>query len=90
MKGEEKPKRWARVNVKLVPGINPSQADKILSEMPGVNKVIQLFPDEPDEELLGMYMLEIDPDQLDAAMKKLSKDPKLESAEATARRKLIR
>ena len=89
MKVEETTKRRARVNVKLVPGISRGQANKILSETPGLHSVIQLFPDETDEEMLSMYMLEIDSDQLDIAMKQLHQNPKLESAHENARRKLI-
>jgi hypothetical protein len=89
MKVDETTKRRARVNVKLVPGISRNQADKILSKTPGLQSVIQLFPDETDEEMLSMYMLEVNPDQLDAAMKQLHENPELESAHETAQRKLI-
>lgn len=89
MKAKEKTKRRARVNVKLVPGISQGQANIILSDTPGLRSIVQLFPDEADAEMLSMYLLEIDPEQLDAALSQLRKNPKLESAHGTAPRKLI-
>lgn len=89
MKVEEKSGPLARVNIKLAPGVNPDQVKKILSGTPGLHSIVQLFPDETDEEMLSLYILEINPDQLDDAMKQLHENPKLESAHETARRKLI-
>lgn len=62
----------------------------MLSETPGLLSVIPLFPDERDEEMRSMYMLEVAPDHLGAAMEQLHRNPKVESAEETAPRKLIR
>ena len=89
MKAREIPQRRARVNVKLASGIRHEQADKILSETPGLRSIIQLFPGETDEEMLSMYMLEVDPDHLESAMEQLHRNPKVESVHETAPRKLI-
>jgi hypothetical protein len=90
MKAGETTKQRARLNVKLVPGINHEQANQVLSETPGLQSIIQLFPDEKDEEMRSMYMLEVAPDQLKDAVAQLHHNPKIESAHETAPRKLIR
>lgn len=89
MKAGETIKQRARVNVKLVPGVNPDEAHEVLSATPGLQSVIQLFPDEKDEEMRSMYMLEVAPNQLKDAVQQLHQNPKVESAHETAPRKLI-
>lgn len=89
MKAAETSQRGARINVKLAPGISEKQADKVLARTPGLQSVVQLFPEEKDEEMLSMYMLEVAPDQLKAAMEQLRQNPQVESAHETATRKLI-
>lgn len=87
---EEKKVSPACLNVKLSPEIKSHQKEKILSSTPGVISVIQTFPDEEDEELSRMYVVEVDPAQSKDALKNLQDNPAVEHAEPTARRKLIK
>lgn len=80
----------ARLNVKLAPGVKPNQSEQVLSTTPGVISVTQTFPDEDDEALSRMFVLEVDPSKSTDALKKLQENPAVEYAEPTARRKLIR
>lgn len=89
MKAAETNRQLARINIKLAPGINHDQAKQVLSKTPGLQSVIQLFPDEKDEEMLSMYILEVASDHLKAAMEQLNQNPKVESANETTSRKLI-
>ena len=89
MKAGEQTRERARINVKLVPGMNHERADKALSKTPGLQSITQLFPDEKDEEMLSMYMVEVSSDHLKDAVEQLRQNPKVESAHETARRKLI-
>jgi hypothetical protein len=80
----------ARINVKLVSGINHPHAEQMLAGTPGLRSIVQLFPDEGDDELRSMYMLEVAPDHLSAAVEQLRRNPKVESAHEAAPRKLVR
>jgi hypothetical protein len=82
--------RAARLNVRLATGVKPHQSEEILSQTPGVISVTQTFPDEKDEELSRMFVVDVDPSKSDDALKKLQENPRVEYAEPTARRKLIR
>ncbi|HEX8246016.1 MAG TPA: hypothetical protein VF541_21050 [Longimicrobium sp.] len=79
----------ARVNVKLVPGTALERAERLLRESPGVLGVEQLFPGETDEEMRGMYMVEVDGRSAGDAVRQLAQKPEVEYAQETARRKLI-
>ncbi len=79
----------ARLNVKLAPEVKPQQSEEVLSSTPGVISVIQTFPDEVDEELSRMFVVEVDPSKLKGALRKLQENPAVEYAEPTAPRKLI-
>jgi hypothetical protein len=80
----------ARLNVKLAARTQPLHSAKILSETPGVLAVTQTFPDEQDEELSRLFVVEVDPAKSAEALKTLQDNPAIEYAEPTARRKLIR
>lgn len=90
MKAQEPQQQRTRVNVKLAAGVPPEQAEQLLATTPGLLSTLQLFPDEPDEELQGLFMLEIEAPQLEDALQQLQHNSKLEYAHATAPRKLIR
>jgi len=79
----------ARLNVKLAAAVRPQQSQELLSSTPGVISVIQTFPDEDDEELSRMFVIEVDPSAVQAAVKKLLENPAVEYAEPTAKRKLV-
>ena len=80
----------ARLNVKLAHQIKPHHSAKILSATPGVLAVTQTFPDEKDDELCRLYVVEVDPAKSAEALQTLQNNPAIEYAEPTARRKLIR
>ena len=75
--------------MKVAPGVEEPVAT-LLSATPGLQNIVQLFPDESDEELRTMYMLDVSPEHLQAAMTQLRRNPGVESAHETAPRKLIR
>ncbi len=88
--GPHKVTSGVRVNVKLAPGRDRHKSLEILSEAPGVRSVTQTFPDEVDDELSGLYLLEIDSASLDSALDQLRQSAYVEYAEVAPLRKLIR
>lgn len=82
--------RPARLNVKVAGAVKPGHWQKILSSTPGVTAVTQTFPDENDEELSRLFVVDVDPAKSADALKNLQDNPAIEYAELTARRKLIR
>lgn len=82
--------RPLRVNVKLTGKSNPGQCQGILSRLRGVQSVVQTFPDEIDEDLKRLFVLEVDPSELESALKELRRRSEVEYAEKAPLRKLIR
>lgn len=80
----------ARLNVKLAPETKPQETEAVLSSTPGMISVVQTFPDEEDEELSRMYVVEVDSASTDDALENLQQNPAVEHAEHTAKRKLIK
>lgn len=80
----------ARLNVKLVRRSSEESPEKVLSGTPGLRSVIQTFPGEQDEELSRHFIVEVEPTSAKSALENLQKNPAIEYAEPTARRKLIR
>lgn len=83
-------KGCVRVNVKLAMGADQTASRKTLSAMPGVLNVIQTFPDETDQELASLCLLEVEPSQIKSSLRELRAMPGVEYAEEAAPRKLIR
>jgi len=79
-----------QINVKLNADANQQQAVKVLSAIPAVRDVIRLFPDESDQELSQLYVIEIDPSGLKSALEAIRHNPDVEYAEDPSPRKLIR
>jgi len=79
-----------RLNVKLAHASTGETAEKVLSGTPGLRSVIQTFPDEQDEELSKHFIVEVDPSVAESALEKLQKNPGIEYAEHSARRKLMK
>jgi len=79
-----------RVNIKLTDDSDPGRCHDILSRLRGVQSVIQTFPDEPDKELKRLFVLEIEPSELESALKELRRHSEVEYAETAPQRKLIR
>ena len=86
---KEQPPRFL-VNVKLTGASDPARSRGILSRPHGVQSVVQTFPEESDQELKRLFVLEIDGPELEAALKELRRCPEVEYAEKAAVRKLIR
>ena len=89
MSVEHKNPQGTRLNVKLTPGADRRCITEVLANTPGVQSVIQTFPDETDEELSSLYILEVEPANLKAALRQLQHNPHVQYAEETARRRLI-
>ena len=87
---QEQPTPRLRVNVKLTGGADPGRSRGLLSRLRGVQSVIQTFPDESDRELKRLFVLEIDPSDVESALKELRRRPEVEYVEKVPLRKLIR
>jgi hypothetical protein len=83
-------KGCGRINVKLATGTDHTACRKTMAAMPGVMNIIQTFPDETDQELASLYLLEVEPSHIKAALRELRVLPEVEYAEEAAPRKLIR
>jgi len=79
-----------RVNVKLTGHSDPGRCQNILSRLRGVQSVIQTFPDESDEELKRLFVLEVESSELESALRELRHHREVEYAEKAPLRKLIR
>ncbi len=80
----------ARLNVRLTPQAKPDETHEVISSTPGVISVVQTFPDEKDEALSRMYVVEVDPAMSQNALENLQQNPAVEHAEHTGKRKLIK
>jgi hypothetical protein len=78
-----------RLNVKFASQVNEETPAKVLAGTPGLKSVIQTFPDEKDEELSRLFIVEVEPSEAKLALKKLNENPAIEFAEPTTKRKLI-
>lgn len=76
--------------MKLAEDSDPQRSRGMLSRLRGVRSVIQTFSDETDQELRRLFVLEIDPSELESALKELRRNPEVEYAEKPPQRKLIR
>ena len=56
----------------------------------GVVQVTQTFPDEPDEELATLYVLQVEALKASTVLRSLRKDPAVAFAETCASRKALR
>jgi hypothetical protein len=90
MKAGQPQKPRARINVKLAQGLDSNEIKQVLTGTPGIRLVTQLFPAENDEEMLRMYILDVDSDSASDVVERLQNNPHVESAHETAPRKLIR
>jgi len=84
------PQARLQVNVKLTGRANPERGHAMLSDMHGVRRVTQTFPDENDEELKRLFVVEVDRADGESALQELRRHPDVEYAEAAPSRKLIR
>jgi hypothetical protein len=75
--------------VKLAPGVDRQRSERVWSQTPGLRSVTQTFPDETDEELSSLYLLEVNASEVEAALHQLRHHPEVEYVEGTASRKLI-
>jgi hypothetical protein len=78
-----------QVNVKLAASADRPLLVRRLSDAPGVRNVVQTFPDETDQELANLYIVDVDSSKLESALERLRQTPHVEYAEVSAPRKLI-
>ena len=79
--------RLIGLNVKLArphEGLPPA-----LKRLKGVVKVTQTFPDEKDEELSTLYVLQVEAPKAKTILRALRSDPTVAFAEASAPRKAL-
>jgi len=74
-----------RVNVKLTGGSDVSRCHTLISQLPGVQSVIQTFPDEPDKKLKRLLVLEIEPSKIDSVLKELRRGSGIRGSGAVAK-----
>jgi hypothetical protein len=89
MSTETETQRPIRLNVKLASQVNSKRPENVLAGTPGLKSVIQTFPDENDEELSRLFIIEVEPSAAKLALEKLLDNPAIEYAEPAAKRKLI-
>lgn len=77
-----------RLNLKLAAGTNHQVLDRLLAKAPGIQSAIQTFPDETDEELSRLYVLEVSASESEAAITTLSKYSEIEYVELAAARRI--
>jgi hypothetical protein len=90
MRAETATQKPVRLNVKFASQVNEGKPEAILADTPGLKSVIQTFPDEADDELSRLFIVEVEPSEAKLALVKLQENPAIEYAEPTAKRKLIR
>ena len=79
-----------RVNVKPSEDSDPDRSRGMFSRLRGVQSVIQTFPDETDQELKRLFVLEVEPSKFESALEELRHCSEVEYAEKSPLRKLIR
>ena len=89
-KASERGRADVQVSLKLADGADRAKCAKALSEAPGVNRLIQVFPDEDDPSLATLYVAEIDPSLVQSTVRAMREEPGVEYVEDPAPRKLIR
>jgi hypothetical protein len=78
------------VNLKLRAGAEARLSLAAIEQSPGVLRIIKTFPEESDDELATLYLVEIEASRMGALLNRLRSDPAVEYAEEAALRKLIR
>lgn len=86
---KSKPSADVALNVKLSTEADSSTAVHNLERTPGVQEVVQTFPNESDAELSSLYMVKIHPLDLQPALRHIQQDPGIEYVEEVPSRKLI-
>ena len=77
------------VNVKLTERTT-SAVPEPLQDLPGIERIVQTFPEETDEELSTLYLVDIDRAKAKKVLRALRSNPKVDYAESPAARKLLR
>jgi hypothetical protein len=82
--------RGIQFSLKVGPRTEPHEFVHTIAGWPGVLKVTQTFPDESDDDLARLFVLEVEPAALDSTLTRLRRTPSVEYAEDPAPRRLIR
>jgi transcription initiation factor IIE alpha subunit len=83
-------RRVVGVNLKLRAGAEARQSLAQLERSPDVLRIVKTFPEETDDELANLYLLEVEVTRIGPLMDRLRNDPFVEYAEQAALRKLVR
>ena len=76
-----------QVNLQFAPGVDLERGKASVAALPGVVRVRQVFPDErEDEELLRMFVVDIDPEATDTTVAELRRSSLVEEVELAPRR----
>jgi hypothetical protein len=73
-----------QAHLEFAPGVDLKSARAAVQKVPGVRRVVQVFPDDRDVELAGMHVVEIDPALASRALSGLRSLPVVESVEVAA------
>lgn len=76
----------SQVSLQFAPGVDLEKAKAVVSSIPGVLRVRQVFPNQEDEELQRMFVLDLDATVKEAALKALRTSKVVEGAELVLRR----
>lgn len=90
MASKGRTQKASRLNVKLVAGVDEERSQELFSDTPGFRAAVRLFPDEQEEEMRSLYVVEVSPSEVERAVEKLRSDPAVEYAVAPTPRKLIK
>ena len=71
----------SQVSLQFASGVDLEKAKTLVSSIPGVIRVRQVFPGQEDEELQRMFVLDLDANAKEAALKALRTSKVVEGAE---------
>jgi hypothetical protein len=75
-----------QVNVQFAPGIDLDRGKALVAAVPGVVRVRQVFPDQDDQELRRMFVVDVELGQKDKALAALQSSNLVEEAELVPQR----
>jgi hypothetical protein len=76
-----------QLSLKVAADVNARKLKRLWSQTPGLHNVVQTFPDESDEELSRLYVLEIEADAVTDAVQQLQAQPEIEYVDKPMRRR---
>jgi hypothetical protein len=80
--------RGVQFSFKVGAGTEAHSFANVVANWPGVLRVTQTFPDDSDDDLARLFVLEVQPSALVSTLNKLRRDPSVEYAEEPSPRKM--